>query len=163
MNVLKYAVAVSASVLATSAVSETIVACDYIASAANIEEPWENNTRTYANGDIRIALLNTGGEPVCCSNHLLIVSPNPEYGKGCHVLSDAEGYGFREVEFKAITSRYEPGTGIVLDVPVGDFDPDTGGVASRSRRVVRVQINQATGDVSLFSRAKSGLAKKVKN
>ena len=163
MNTLKYTVAAVVSIFATTAVSQSINTCDYIASAENVVEPWENNTRTFANGNIRIALLNTGGEPVCCANHLLIVSPHPEHGKGCHVLSNAEGYGYREVEFEAITSRYEPGVGIMLDIPVGDFDPDTGGVDSRSRRVVRVQINQATGDVSLFNRIKSKAIKKVKH
>jgi hypothetical protein len=144
---------ISASV-ATVAGAQSLESCDWVASAANLVEPWAETTRSYGDGAIRIALLDTGGEPVCCSMHLLILSPG-EYGQACHVLSAQAGTGFREVLLENVESRYDAGKGLLLSVPVGDFDPDTGGVDQGSIRPVRIRINQSTGAVVLEAAAPS--------
>ena len=32
-----------------------------------VMEPWEQNTRTFYNGQVRVAVVDTDGEPACCS------------------------------------------------------------------------------------------------
>lgn len=130
--------------------AQSINDCDWVASPANLVEPWSENTRTFANGAIRIALLDTG-EPVCCFAHLLILSPSAEdEGPGyraCHVLSDGEaGIGFAEVDLPGIAAGYDPARGLRLDIPVWRYiDGSTRGRPGR----VAGRINQATGTVTL--------------
>ena len=67
------------------------------AGARNIVEPWEKNSRTFSSGHIRIALLDTGGEPVCCAQHLLVTYPGggePDSGmdeyNNCSIINPAD-------------------------------------------------------------------------
>ena len=46
--------AFASAVLPLSAVAQVVSDCDWIANPANIAEPWETNSRTYANGTIRV-------------------------------------------------------------------------------------------------------------
>ena len=134
---------------AVAATAQSLERCDWVASAGNLVEPWAETTRTYSDGAVRIALLDTQGEPVCCSYHLLILSPNPEYGEDCHVLSDLPGMGFRQIFLEDSASRYDAGKGLLLTIPVGRFDLDTGGVDPASIGPVSIRINQASGKVTL--------------
>ncbi|MCD9149415.1 hypothetical protein [Pseudophaeobacter flagellatus] len=142
----------------TSAGAQSLEECDWVASARNLVEPWQDTTRTYANGAIRVALLDTGGEPTCCSNHLLILSPHPDYGQACHVLSRQPGLGFRQVFLDAATRGYDPSKGVLISVPVGLYDPDTGGVDTASVSAVHIRINQSLGLVGLEQAALSQAA-----
>ncbi len=46
--------------LAAPVAAQTVGDCDtWQTSARNLAEPWEANSRTFANGDIRVALLDT--------------------------------------------------------------------------------------------------------
>src|SRR5215813_6366189 len=62
-------------------------------------------TKSYAEGKIRIAHVDTDGEPVCCSSHLLILIPSPDLGSQCFALSQKAGRdsesasGFSNIEF----------------------------------------------------------------
>lgn len=131
--------------------AQIIQACDWIGTPANILEPWEANTRTFANGNIRIALLDTGGEPACCSVHLLILSPSGEDEgpafRQCNVMSDAsDGIGFSDIDLPGIAASYDPVRGLRLDVPVFRYVDGT----TRGRPgAVGVRINQATGAVTV--------------
>jgi len=140
-----------AVLLATGAAGAQAVSddCDWIASPANIVEPWVDHSRSFANGAIRIALLDTSGEPVCCSMHLLILSPSvgeegPAY-RQCHILSDrAQGVGFHDIDFAGIAASYDPALGLRLEVPVWRY---TDGRDRGRPGQVAVRINQATGSV----------------
>lgn len=142
--------------------AQSINPCDWVASARNLVEPWNKTSRTYANGAIRIALLDTGGEPACCSNHLLVLSPDPEIGQACHVLSEQPGLGFGAVYLENIQSGYDPEQGLLLDIPVGYYDPNTGRVSPENTETVPLVINQATGLVS-FPRGISSVGDRAKN
>jgi hypothetical protein len=80
-------------------------------------------TRSYAEGKIRIAHVDTDGEPVCCSSHLLVFIPSPEIGSECFAVSqkaasDAESArGFSNIEFNRIKASYDAQRGLLLNVP----------------------------------------------
>jgi hypothetical protein len=80
-------------------------------------------TKSYSAGKITIAHVDTDGEPVCCSSHLLVFIPSQEIGSQCFAISDkaAKGdgspRGFSNVEFKKITASYDPDRGLLLHVP----------------------------------------------
>lgn len=135
-----------------SAPAQVVADCDWIASPANIAEPWDQNSRTYANGAIRVALLDTGGEPVCCSAHLLILAPSggqdePVY-RQCRVASAGAGTGFFSIDVPGIAASYDPAKGLLLSVPVGHWHQgmESGQPAIPDRMEIR--INQASGEVS---------------
>jgi hypothetical protein len=80
-------------------------------------------TRPYSQGKITIAHIDTDGEPVCCSEHLLIFIPSPEIGSQCFALSekaargDGSARGFSTVVFDKITASYDQNKGLLLTVP----------------------------------------------
>lgn len=144
-------VAIAAALLtALPAAAQTVSdACDWRASPVNIAEPWEAHSRSFANGAIRIALLDTE-EPACCAFHLLVLSPpGSDEGPGwrqCHIVTDtAEGQGFMTIDFPAITASYDPARGLRLDVPFRRYSDDGRGQPGS----LAVRINQATGSVVL--------------
>ena len=104
--------------------------CNDYASAGLIVEPWEQNTRTFYNGQVRVAVVDTGGEPVCCSSYLVVIYPNVDDelgGRSCTMLSQGERSGWAGVDVKAIRTSYNATTGLSLAVPVSVLrDDDTG-------------------------------------
>lgn len=137
-------------ILATAATAEPrLNDCDWPASVRNVVEPWEGATRTFANGKIRIVHVDTGGEPVCCSSHLVILTPSPPdepaFGQ-CFTLSDGgTGLGFQWLDMKAVSAAYDPARGLLIRVPVERY---VDGLKS-AKDVIAVRINQATGTVTL--------------
>ena len=124
-----------------------------IASPSNIYEPWSEHSRTFANGAIRIVLLDTGGEPACCSSHLLVLSvgggvDDPEF-RACRVISASSGMGFYWVDIPGTTASYDPARGLLISVPVSHWHDgmNTGNPAIVERMEVR--INQAARTVEV--------------
>jgi hypothetical protein len=80
-------------------------------------------TKPYSQGKITIAHVDTDGEPVCCSEHLLIFIPSPEIGRQCFALSDkaakddGSARGFSTVAFDKISASYDQNKGLLLTVP----------------------------------------------
>lgn len=121
------------------------------AGARNLAEPWAKTTRTFANGAIRVALIDTGGEPVCCSMHLLILSPDNSQVEGegarvCHLVNDEGLRGFVSIDFAALSARYDAGKGLLITVPYALYNNEGG---PQRKGVARLRINSATGTVTV--------------
>ncbi len=127
-----------------TAAAQSLNACDWVASAYNVVEPWPVHTETFSNGNIRIALLDTA-EPACCAFHLLVLHPDPELGRACTVVSDQPGLGFGALIWRGINATYNAGKGLRLDIPVQAYDNETGTTDSSPVTLVSIRINQATG------------------
>lgn len=117
------------------------------ASAANIASPWEKNTRLFYNGQVRVAVMDTGGEPVCCSMHLLVLSPaggndEPEY-TACHLINDHEGLGFVSLDIAKIAASYDPKKGLLITIPYGLYKDDGGSKPGTGK----IRLNLAKGTV----------------
>ena len=124
-------------------------ACDSEANAANVVEPWERNTKTFYNGKVRVAYLDTGGEPACCSGWLLVLAPDAtdETGeRSCHVIGDKNGTGFSDIAFDRLNVHYDPRKGLLVTFPytvVGrDREPGPAGLA-------KVRINVSSGRMTV--------------
>jgi hypothetical protein len=89
-------------------------------------------TKSYSEGKIRIAHVDTDGEPVCCSSHLLVFIPSPDIGSQCFAISQkaANGsesqLGFNNIEFNGIKASYVPQRGLLLNVPYTLYNPQGG-------------------------------------
>jgi len=130
--------------LATAATAQQAIPCDWVARADTIVEPWEQNTRLFANGDVRLALLDTI-EPAAGGLHILILSPPySEMGdRQCMTLGMTEGVGFSDVDFNSLEAGYDPSVGLIFDMDVrffngNDFHPGR----------LRFTLNQATGGIT---------------
>ncbi|MEP1206795.1 MAG: hypothetical protein ABJM29_07190 [Rhizobiaceae bacterium] len=131
----------------STALAEPMISeCGGPARVDAIVEPWNEATRTFASGRIRIVALDTA-EPACCSFHLAIIAPDPNNELGlrqCVSLNDGgEWTGFQFVDVAGTQSSYDPGKGLLLSVPVERY---IDGVRSM-KMVVNIRINQATGSV----------------
>lgn len=118
---------------------------DYRASAHAIAEPWAENTRTFANGDIRIAVMDTI-EPAAGSFYLLIISPPyDEVGSNqCKLISASGSIGFSGMNLQGLISGYDPHAGLALAIPVHRYNPETDGYDDV---LLTVSVNQKTGDI----------------
>lgn len=129
---------------ATATQAQTITQCDWRASAQAIVEPWEENSRLFANGAVRVTRLDTI-EPALAAVHLLILSPpyNELGERQCRVVSLSEQYGFTVLHFDELSADYVQGEGLILTVPgrLADVESDF-----TNAMLLKVTVNQATGD-----------------
>lgn len=135
-------IAAGLAALASPAAAVTVRACDGITDQAmNIVEPWAQNSWAYYGGRVRVAVLDTGGEPACCSSHLLVMFPDdqsPGGGLVCRIVSDQGSNGFAGIDPRSVRSAYDPKRGLQISFGYSYFP--RGGEATR-RGVARVRVN----------------------
>jgi hypothetical protein len=102
-------------------------------------------TKSYSEGKIRTAHVDTDGEPVCCSSHLLVIIPSPEIGSQCFAVSQKAAtdsgspLGFSNIEFNRIKASYDRDRGLLLNVPYTLYNPN-GGPGKPGSTNVRVDL-----------------------
>ena len=102
-------------------------------------------TKSYSEGKIKVAHVDTDGEPVCCSSHLLVFIPSPEIGSQCFAVSQkaASGsesqLGFSNIELSRIKASYDPQRGLLLNVPYTLYNPQ-GGRGKPGTAMVRINL-----------------------
>ena len=114
---LAFAFAAFSLTAAGPALAVEVRDCDWAASVQTLVEPWGNNTKSFYGGQVRLALIDTGGEPVCCSAQLLVLIPDNSEGAGgriCKLVSDKKNLGFESIAFAKITTRYDAGRGLLI-------------------------------------------------
>lgn len=144
---LKYA-AIGFALFASQASALEIIDCDWKASADAIYEPWEEFSRTYSDGAVRVALLDTI-EPAAAAFHLLVLSPPYDElgGRRCQTIGMAGGAGFQAIGFEEINASYDPSIGLSFDVQVTYFDSDFGDILGGE---LYFNLNQSTGVIEAF-------------
>jgi hypothetical protein len=139
-----------ALVVASPALAVTVRDCDRTtAGAYNIVEPWEASTKTFYQGRVRVAWLDTGGEPACCSVYLLVLFYNGEAPAGlvCRLISDDADRGFAGIDFPSLKSSYDPQRGLLLSFGYSVF-PAGGDGTRQTQGVARVRVNLAGSAVT---------------
>ena len=125
MKKLLIAAALAASAAHANAV--TVRECDGTTDrVANIAEPWAQNTKQFYNNLVRVTLLDTGGEPVCCSMHLVVTFPaggqdEPVYSE-CRIVSSKESSGFLSIDIQKLKAKYDPKTGLTMTFPYTTYN-----------------------------------------
>lgn len=144
--ILRRCLAVWATCAATVVGAQTVEDCDWRASAEAIAEPWEFNTRSFANGAVRLALADTL-EPAAGALHVVVLYPVAEEDGGyrtCKVVSYDSSMGFAGVLFEDMAASYDPALGLLWVMDVQVFDAVT---AELEPRILGISLNQATGAV----------------
>ena len=118
----------------------------YQTSARTIVEPWEENTKTFANGAVRLAYLDTE-EPANASAFLLVLTPpHDELGsRHCKIISMLDGMGFAGITFGGLIAGYDPAIGLTFAIPVTRYLANS---ADYRIQTLTVTVNQATGLVT---------------
>ena len=131
------------ALLAAPAMAVTVQPCTDLASVLSVAEPWEENTRVFAKGEIRLVVLDTI-EPAVGSFHLVILHPPRDElgGPMCSMVSAGGGFGFSGMTLGRATAAYDPARGLTVALPVGVYNADTAGF---DQGTLAVTINQSTG------------------
>jgi hypothetical protein len=137
--------AILLALAAAPAMAQEVGDCDWRARADAVAEPWELNSRTFSNGAVRLALIDTI-EPAAMPFHLLVLSPPYDEvgGRQCSVVSYQGGMGFYDIDFAALEAAYDPAVGLIFDLPVQIWVSDGNIVVRR----LHVTLNQATGGIT---------------
>ncbi|MBT2131397.1 hypothetical protein [Aliiroseovarius lamellibrachiae] len=137
--------AVAALALTPHAWAQSVGECDWRSSAANLVEPWDEASKSFANGAVRLALLDLI-EPAAAAYHLLLLSP--PYGvvgdRQCRRISLSPSFGFMGVKLENITATYDPGKGLTLSLPAARYNPDS---SEGDWSLLHITVNQSSGDV----------------
>jgi len=131
--------------LSGPAFAQVVSECDWRARAENIVEPWEDNTRVFANGDVRLAILDTI-EPGAVPVNILVLSPPYDEmgGRQCRIISLGDGIGFSDATLEGMAAAYDPAIGLIFNIHVALYDPEGSTAIPTS---IRVTLNQATGEI----------------
>ncbi len=129
----------------SAAMSQEVQSCEYVTQLGNLAEPWEQSIRSFANGQVRVALLDTL-EPAAAAMYLAIYSPPwDEVGdRQCRVIAQ-DGAGFGRIDFHMLEAGYDPATGLTLAMPVGVYVP---GQMHFDPNMLYVTVNQSTGEIT---------------
>lgn len=111
----------------------------------SIVEPWQDNTASYAEGNVRIALIDLI-EPAAAAYQLAVLHPpRDELGaRQCHLIATGAHMGFAEIRFAERTASYDPATGLTISLPVR---METGDGPDQGWAQVAININQQTGEI----------------
>ncbi|KNG94657.1 hypothetical protein [Pseudaestuariivita atlantica] len=125
--------------------AQVIQDCLWEGTAQAIVEPWEEHTRTFANGQTRLTLLDRI-EPAAGAFHLHLLSPpRDELGsRQCRIISHTWSTGFAGVYWDAMQTGYDPAVGLLFDVPVQVYNPAT---AMFDNMMLSFTLNQSTGEI----------------
>ena len=132
---------------ATLAGAQTAFPCDWQARADSIVEPWEDNSATFANGAVRVALLDTI-EPAAAAFYLLVMHPPIDEvgGRTCTVVGLDDGLGYAGIAFSELEADYDPATGLIFNVPAIIYLPEQ---SFQNSALLTIAVNQSSGEVSV--------------
>ena len=147
--------ALALTLLATPALSQdglqaaTVTPCGDATRADTIAEPWEENTATYADGQVRIALLDMV-EPAGGALKLLVISPpRDELGlRQCRVVGLDNGLGFYDMDFASRKASYDPSRGLTITLDARHHPGDEDPLGDEGWFQLAVTINQQTGQIT---------------
>jgi hypothetical protein len=130
---------------ANTAIAQAVVDCDWQVAMPSIVEPWEENSRVFANGKVRLTLVDAS-EPAAGSFHIVVLSPPEDEigGRQCKVVSASEYVGFSYVDFKKLKAVYDARVGLVFVIPVRVYNGQNDVFEPKK---VAFSLNQATGEM----------------
>lgn len=132
--------------LAAPLAAQQVSDCDGQVRADAIAEPWERNTRTFANRTVRLALLDTIEPAVGAYRLLILAPPYDELGaRQCKTVGLEPGLGFAALDFGGLETSYDPDIGLTFFMRAYTYDAEAGtGIPVR----LEVTLNQTSGAIT---------------
>jgi hypothetical protein len=127
----------------------SVTACGHLDRISFLAE----GPRQFSNGKIRVALVDTDGEPVAGSFHVLVFIPDDPLGSRCFAVSrtapkdkDSVALGFFAVAWPKLKATYDADKGLLVVLPVSIYD----GAQGRPGGDLRIRIDlRGEGSVQL--------------
>ena len=132
------ALALTPALAPAPAAGQTVTPCGDRADSRHIIEPWEDHTRTFAEGAVRLTVLDLV-DPAAGPIHLMVLTPPYT------VAGWAPGLGFASLGFGGMIPTYDPTTGLTLAMPARFYDP---ALEFSNIGVLQVTIDQSSGGVA---------------
>jgi len=131
-----------------SAQAEIVRDCEGEITINLLAEPWEDNSKTFANGSVRIAVLDYW-DPANAAFYLAVMYTPNDYieaeGRACKVISAGGiGDGYNMVTLDGLKASYDPAQGLVLMINAEKYDYDAGVAIPGT---VTVVVSRATNQV----------------
>ena len=115
-----------------------------LASLANISEPLDSTTRSYAEGDVRILILSAG-EPACCGVAAAVLLPDPLDGtRICRLVLSGDGQGWGGLAFGPGKASYDAAIGLTVPMTASTWNGEAYKVEP-----IAIVIDQGAGRVAL--------------
>lgn len=135
---------------AAPALAAQVRDCDGVDRMQNIVEPWEGSSRSFYAGRMRVVLVDTGGEPACCSTYMVVlytVEPGDEPAyTACKLITDDNGMGFGGIDFRSMRATYDPKAGVLLTIRAGRMKADGSGT---NPLTVKLRLRQSPPSVKI--------------
>lgn len=126
----------------------SVGACEHLDRISFLAE----GPRAFSNGKIRVALVDTDGEPVSGSVHVLVFIPEESIGSRCFAISrtsasdGGSALGFYEVAWARLKASYDAERGLLIVLPYSLYDGSGGRPAGDLR--IRIDL-RGEGSVRL--------------
>lgn len=122
--------------------------CDtFEANARNLSYPYEEATKTYADGAISLISLMLD-EPACCGAHLMVLFPAPDEGfLDCRLISREAQLGYSGLSVIGASASYDPAVGLQITVPTEVYTGE-----GTDAGLLELTVNQARGTVEARDR-----------
>ncbi|NDV02114.1 hypothetical protein [Pseudoroseicyclus tamaricis] len=113
----------------------------------DLVEPWAETSATFAEGEVRVALIDFV-EPAGGPFHLaLITPPRDELGlRQCLLITREGALGWWSLDFETLEAVYDPATGLTFTIEGATPLPDESAFPPVR---VTVTLNQATGQITV--------------
>ncbi|MGZ9809442.1 hypothetical protein ACXN5S_03165 [Pseudoroseicyclus sp. H15] len=113
----------------------------------SIVEPWAESTATFANGEVRVALIDFT-EPAGGPVHLAIISPpRDELGlRQCRLITRDGVFGWSNLDFSTLEAAYDPATGLTFTIEGSAANADE---TAFDPLLVTVTLDQSTGEIGV--------------
>ncbi len=106
--------------------------------------------KDFAKGAVRLFVMDTDGEPVCCSMfaNLIVHDSSSEIGgyKCLNIRAPTSTGGVSSLNMSKVSSSYNSKLGLTLEIPFGFY---TDGVSSTVKSV-KLLVNQKKGTVKII-------------
>ncbi len=134
-----------ATLIPIAATAQHVAPCGDDADVQTLVEPWEDHIRSYANGAVRVALIDSI-EPFTGSLRILVLTPpyKDDGNRHCAIVGWNEAQGFVTLDFGGLTPTYDPVTGLALGIQARFYDE---ALDFTNIGILDVVINQGTGEV----------------
>lgn len=134
-------------VISLPVAAQTAFPCNQQVRVDAIAEPWDQNTATFANDAVRVVVLDVI-EPAAASYFLLIMHPPYDVlgMRTCSVIAQDSRLGYAAIFFNELEAKYDPATGLTLQVPAVIYLPEQ---SFQNSTLLTILVNQSTGDVTV--------------
>lgn len=136
------------ALVAAPASAQEVRDCIALDRSKVILNPLDMNARTYANGEVSLAVVHDGRSHSYDSLFVLVYAPDleNETKRNCRMIGQGEGRGYTDVRLRAAVADYTAADGLTVEVPARIFRKEDG---SSNTTLLSVNVNRTTNEITV--------------